>query len=108
MRKAFVYTALIVFADTLGLGADSTLLGKSLFHYFTMLTLAQAAILFVLGGAFDVTGSLSFANIVDHLTKTHSPWSTETHRKAQSKAVPFVVAGIFLLALSFALAYPLN
>ena len=108
MRNAFIYTALILFADTLGLMADTIFLGRNMFQYLTLFTLAEAAFMFLLGGAFDVAASLSFTRIMDRLAKHNTTWSIDKHRKAQSKAAPIIVSGVFLLVLSFALAYPLK
>lgn len=107
-RKAALYSGLILISDAVGLGMDSLILGRNMFHYFTLLTLVEAALLFLIGGALDVGGSLSFTKVMNYVGKTNTIWSADGHRRAQSKAAPIIVAGIFFLALSFALAYPLN
>ena len=103
-----LYSGMILFSDAVGLGVDSILLGRNMFHYFTLFTLAQAALLFLAAGALDVTASLSFSKVRGRVTKTEKAWSVEGQRKAQSRAAPFIVTGIILFVLSFALAYPLN
>lgn len=108
LRTGALYSGIILFSDAIGLGFDSIVLGRNLFHYFTLFTLAQAALLFLMGGAIDVGGSLSFSKVKAHVSKTESAWSVEGHQKAQSRAAPLIMAGIILFVFSFALAYPLN
>jgi hypothetical protein len=107
-KKGGLYAGVLLLSDAIALGIDSVLLGKNLFHYFTLFTLVEAAILFLVGGAMEFGGSLSFRRVMDYVSKTESAWSIEGHQKAQSRALPLIVAGIILLVLSFALAYPLN
>lgn len=103
-----MYSGLILISDALALALDSLILGRNMFHYFTLVTLGEAALLFIVGGALDVGGSLSFTKVMGHMSKTNTTWNAEGHRKTQSKVVPIILAGILLLVLSFALAYPLN
>jgi len=108
VKKGLLYSGIILFSDAVGLGLDSLILGRNMFHYYTLFTLAQAALLFLVGGAMDVTGSLSFSRFRDRAKTSEKHWSVDAHRKAQSRAAPFIVTGVILLVLSFALAYPLS
>jgi len=108
MRKAALLACAIAFADALGLTLVSVLLRQNFFHYYTLLTLLQAALLFLLAGARDVSGSLAFTRISNRMNQTKKPWTFEAHRQAQEKAAPYLLSGIILLALSFILAYPLR
>jgi len=81
---------------------------KNLLHYYTLLTLLQAALLFLIGGAQDLSGSLAFTRILGRISQTEKAWTLDGHRQAQEKAAPYVVTGIVLLCLSFVLAYPLG
>ena len=107
IRTAVLYSGVILFADFIAFGIDSLLFGRNLFHYFTLFTLAEAGLLFLAGGAVDVSGSVSYHNIL-HASKPGPAWSTDHHRKTASRAIPLVLAALFLLVASFLLAYPLN
>ena len=108
LETAALYSGIILISDTIGLGLDSVFLGKNMFRLFTLFTLGEAALMFLVGGAIDVRGSVSFSKVRNHVTKTAKGWDIEGHRKAQSKAAPLILTGIILLLLSFALAYPLR
>ncbi len=107
-RKGGVYSGLILLLDGAALGIDSLILSRNMFHFFTLMMLMESSLLFLIGGAMDVGGSVSFQKLMNHVSKTESDWSTKGHRNAQSRAAPIVLAGVILLVLSFALAYPLN
>ncbi len=107
-RKGGVYACLIVLLDAVALGLDSLILARNMFHFFTLMTLMESALLFLIGGAIDVGGSLSFHKLMSHVSKAQSDWSPQGHRNAQSRTAPIVLAGVILFVLSFALAYPLN
>jgi hypothetical protein len=108
VKKGGLYAGIMLLSDTIGSAVGSIILWRNMFHYFTLFTLVEAAVFFLIGGAVDIGGSLSFRRIMDHVSKKEGAWSTEAHRQAQSRAFPFVVTGIILLVLSFILAYPLN
>jgi hypothetical protein len=108
LKHGSFYACFLVGCDAAALGTDSVIFSRNLFHYFTLFTLAEAALLFLMGGGWDISGSLSFSRIMDHVAKREHAWSVERHRRAQSTATAFIVAGVILLLLSFALAYPLN
>ncbi len=107
-KKGAVYAFFLLVFDVLVLGLYSVILGRSMLHFFTLATLLESAALFLMGGALDVGGSLSFHKLMDHVSKTETEWSAESHRRAQSSAAFLIVAGAILFVLSFALAYPLN
>lgn len=107
-KRGALYTALILLSDSVALALDSVLLSRNMFHYFTLFTLAQAGLLFFFGGAVDIAGSLSVTKVKDRVTKSEHDWSEESHRKAQSRAAPFIMTGVFLSIFSFVLAYPFN
>jgi hypothetical protein len=91
-----------------GIAAASALFWQNLFHYYTLLTLLQAALLFLIGGAKDLSGSLAFTRIFNGVNQTKKVWTLDGHRQAQERAAPYVVTGLMLLVLSFILAYPLS
>ncbi len=107
-RKGAIYSALFLLGDMGALGIDSVILGRNMFHFFTLMTLMESALLFLMGGALDVGGSLSFHKMMGHVSKSEKKWNADSHKIAQSRAVPIVLAGVVLFVLSFALAYPLN
>ena len=100
--------AVIMFADAVGVAAGSTVLRLNLIHYYTLILLVQAGLLFVVGGALDVGGSLGFARIVDRVNRTKKSWTINKHEQAQQRAAPYILTGILLLVFSVILAYPLN
>ena len=107
-KRGAIYATLIVLADFIALGLDSFLLSRNMLRYLTLFTLGQAGLLFFVGGAMDISGSVSFSRAIDRLTKSEHDWSIESHRKTQSRAAPLIMTGLFLSVLSFLLAYPLN
>ena len=107
-RKGGMYACLVMLLDAAALGLDSLFLGRNMYHFFTLMTLMESALLFLIGGAMDVGGSVSFHKLMNHVSKKETDWSTEGHLTAQSRAAPIVLAGVILFVLSFVLAYPLN
>jgi hypothetical protein len=108
LKRSALLTCAITFVDAAGIAAASILLLQNLFHYYTLLTLLQAALLFLIGGAKDLSGSLAFTRIFNGINPTKKAWTIDGHRQAQETAAPYVVTGIILLVLSFILAYPLG
>lgn len=99
---------MILFGDAVGLAIPSIILYRNMFHYYTALTLVESAVLFVVGGLMDISGSISFKSTISHISKTGKAWDVKEHKQAQQKASPYIVTGILLFAISFILAYPLN
>lgn len=108
MKRGGLFTAVVLLSDAIALGIDSVVLGKNMFHYFTLFTLLEAAMLFLAGGGLDIGSSLSFRSVTDHVSKKESTWSVEGHRRTQYRTLALILSGIILLVLSFALAYPLD
>ena len=95
-------------ADAVGLELIAILLGRNVFHYYTLLTMVQAALLFLIGGGRDMSGSLAFTRILKRTNQTEKSWTLDDGRRAQEKATPLILAGIMLLCFTFILAYPLG
>jgi len=108
LKKALYYAGLILLADFAAFSLIALLLGRRVFHNFTLFTLSEAGLLFLIGGAVDIAGSSSFAIVMKKKKDGGEPRNIDEHKGAQSKAATFVVAGLFLLLVSFLLAYPLN
>jgi len=108
LKKSAVLTCAIVFADAVGVMATSISLWRNLAHYFTLLSLLEAALLFLIAGAKDLAESLAFTKVTNGTSRAKRTWTFDGHRQAQERAAPYVLAGIFLLVLSFILAYPLG
>jgi hypothetical protein len=108
LRHGSLYASFLLGCNAAALAIDSIVIGRNMFHYFTLFTLAEAALLFLVGGGLDIGGSLSFSRVMDYVSKREGSWTTEGHERAQSRAAAFISAGIILFLLSFALAYPLN
>jgi len=108
LKKSALLACEIMFVDAVGIAMVSILLRQNLSRYYTLLTLIQAASLFLVGGAKDLGGSLAFTRVANYITRTNRPWRFEDHEEAQEKAAVYVATGIVLLVLSFILAYPLN
>ncbi len=108
LKRSALLTCAITFADAAGTAAASILFLQNFFHYYTLLTLLQAALLFLIGGAKDLSGSLAFTRIFNDIDKTKKAWMFDGHRQAQERAAPYVVTGTILLVLSFVLAYSLS
>lgn len=102
-----MYVFVIMFADALGIAIISIVLSKNLLHYYTFLTLVQAALMFMVGGAIDLRES-AFTRITNRFNKIENHLRYEKHKQIQAKAAPYIVTGAVLFILSFILAYPLN
>jgi hypothetical protein len=96
----------IICGDTVGMTMLSIALRRNLFHYYTLLTLAQAGLLFLIAGALDLGKSLAFNRMISRASREN--WTSDNHKHAQQIAVPYIIAALVLIALSFVLAYPLD
>ena len=108
LRKSITLACVIMFADATGVAVGSNVLRLNLVPYYTLIMFVEAGLLFLVGGALDVSGSLGFARITDRITGTKKSWTVSEHNQAQQRAAPYIVAGILLLVLSVILAYPLK
>lgn len=108
VRRSAKYVVLLLFADMIGIGSPSIVLGRNFFHYFTLVVLVEAGLLFLIGGAIDFTGSLAYRRLADHASRTEKSWSLGHYTQKQESTVAYVFAGVVLLGLSLTLAYPLN
>ena len=108
LRKSALLAFVIMFADAVGVAVGSIVLKLNLFHYYTLIMLVQAGLLFLVGAVLDVGGSLGFARIADRVSGTKKNWTFNEHEQAQQRAAPYIVTGILLLVVSVILAYPLN
>jgi hypothetical protein len=108
LRRSVTYVVLLLVADMIGMGLPSIFLGRYLYHYFTLLLLAEAGFLLLIGGALDFTGSVTYRRLADRAGGGEKTWSLGHYKEKQVSAAVFVLAGLVLLALSFVLAYPLN
>ena len=106
LRKCALYVCLVVLVDAIGIEITTIMVGRDLFHYFTFLTLVQAGLMFLVGGALDLGGSLSFARLTK--AKKDKSWTFDRHEREQLRAAPYIATGIALLGISFILAYPLK
>jgi hypothetical protein len=108
IRKSVKYVVLLSLVDVVGLEIPSLFLGRHLLHYFTLVLLVEAGLLFLIGGTLDFTGSLAFRRLADHASGARKAWNFGHYKKKQEGIAVLVLAGLILLALSFLLAYPLN
>jgi len=108
LRRSALIVCMITFADVIGLGFISIFFWRNVFHYYTLLTLLESALLFLIGGAQDLSGSLAFTRIFNRISRTDKEWTFNEGRRAQEKAAPLILAGVMLFCLSFILAYPLG
>lgn len=68
-----------------------------------LLLLLEAGILLLAGGAHVVTSGVSFGKIRERVFNSRE-WSPEELRRSERRALPFVMAGVLILAESLALA----
>jgi hypothetical protein len=108
LKKSAFLACKIMIIDAVGVAIASISLSQNFSRYYTLLTLVQAASLFLVGGAKDLSGSLAFTRAANYIGHTKKQWTFEKHRDAQEKAALYVASGIVLLVFSFILAYPLN
>jgi len=86
-----VFTALILAADAIIIAGASYLLSRNLLSYYTLLMLLEAAVL-LSTGAFKPRTILPVESLKPDVKRD---WS-------------LILTGLFVLALSFVLAYPLS
>jgi len=109
LRRSAVYVLSLLLADLVGVGFSSIVLYRNLFHYFTLVLLIEGGLLFLVGGAADFAGSLTYRRLMDHgKDNSGKSWSFTHYTQKQMSVAVYVVTGVILLLLSFALAYPLN
>ena len=104
LRKSVRYACTILFADTIGVIILSIVMYRSLFHLLTILTLLEAALLFMVGGALDFSRSFAFRRVID-CNKPEKRWTYDHYKQQQASVVPYIVAGVLLFLLSVVLAY---
>jgi hypothetical protein len=108
LRKSTGYVLLLLLADLIGVALPSIVLYRNLFHYFTLVVLIEAGLLFLIGGAADFGGSLTYRRLADHGRGSGKKWSFTNYTQKQESVAAYVVAAVILLLVSFVLAYPLN
>jgi hypothetical protein len=108
LRKSALYVLVLLVADLIGVALPSLVLYRSLFRSFTLVVLIEAGLLFLIGGAADFGGSLTYRRLVDHGRSSEKNWSFTHYTQKQESVAAYVVAGVVLLLISFVLAYPLN
>lgn len=99
--KCARYVCIILLADAVVIAATSILLGRNLFHYFTLLTFLEAGMLFLAGGAVE-WGHIWFTRI------RKEKQSFDQHEKTKLRAALYIAIGIMLFLISYILSYPLN
>ena len=108
IKKSVLLVCMIMLVDAIGTAAGCVLLRQNLVPYFTLLTMVESAVLFLLGGAQDLAGSLAFSKVIKRINRTKKEWRLEEHVEIHERAAIFVTSGIMLLILSFVLAYSLG
>jgi hypothetical protein len=100
--KCARYVCVILLADAAVIAATSILLGRNLLHYFTLLTLSEAGMLFLAGGAVE-WGHTWFTRI-----KKEKRQSFDQHEKTKLRVATYIAVGTALFLVSYLLSYPLN
>jgi hypothetical protein len=106
LKKTALLVGVITGGDTAGTVILSIGFRQDLFHYYTLLTLIEAALVFLVAGAIDIAGSVSFRRITRPRRKIERSF-VDVQKDAQQIAT-YVATGVVLLVVSFALAYVPN
>jgi len=102
VKKTALLVGVIILGDITGTLMVSIGFHRDMFYYFTLLTLVEAALVFLVAGAIDIVSSVSFRRVTGVSRKLER--SVGMQKDAQQIAT-YVATGVVLLAVSFVLAY---
>lgn len=71
--------------------------GENIIGHFSTLLLIEAAIAFLLGSAVEMSASLFFGKIREHVFHSEEKWSLEKYDKERKRALPYIILGFLLL-----------
>ncbi len=72
--------------------------------FFPLLLLLEAGVVFLIGGAIALSGSIFPSKIREHVLRSDEKWSKEKLEKGEAKANLYILTGIFLFLESVILA----
>jgi hypothetical protein len=80
-------------------------LGEIVIGHFSTLLLIEAAIAFLLGTSVELSASLFFGKIREHVFHSEEKWSFEKYDKERKRSTPFIILGFFLLVETFLFSF---
>ncbi len=93
---ALSFVLSVVYLDTLDLSQVSGVFGN--------LTLIMAMLMFIYGGAVDFSGTAKWASAMNLLRIGKGEWKEGDSRKAERKAIVYILGGAVMLAETIVLA----
>ena len=73
--------------------------------FFSKMTLFEAGVFFLVGGAIAFFGSASPSKIKEHILKSDERWSIEKLRKSEKRANKYIALAILLFAESLIVSF---
>ena len=79
--------------------------GENVIGHFSTLLLIEAAMAFLLGSVVEMSASLFFGKIREHVFHSEEKWSLEEYDKERRRAIPYIILGFFLLLETFVFSF---
>jgi hypothetical protein len=110
MNKENVFSSIkwniyIVIANIVILFIIALFSGEIVIGHFSTLFLIEAAIAFLLGSVVEMSASLFFGKIREHVFHSEENWSLEKYDKERRRATPYIILGFFLLFETFIFSF---
>ena len=78
---------------------DLTLVG-----FLAILLFFEAGLMFLIGGAVEMTSTVFFSKVREYVFHSREVWSIDEYKKGRRKALLYIFIGLFLFAESIVLA----
>jgi hypothetical protein len=72
--------------------------GQSVIGYYSTLLLIETAVALLLGSVLEMSGSLFFGKIREHVFHSEKKWSLKSYDEERRKATPYIFLGFLLLS----------
>lgn len=113
LRKWLVWLLkanLVVWAIDALLFSILVLLGSSLAnlvssHYFSIITLLETGVAFLVAGALAFSGSISTNKAKEYVRKSDEKWSVDKLKESEKKANRYIVLAVILFAESIMISF---
>ena len=79
--------------------------GEIVIGLFSTLLLIEAAIAFLLGSVVEMSASLFFGKIREHVFHSEESWSLEKYDKERRRATPYIILGFLLFSETFLFSF---
>jgi hypothetical protein len=103
-RETFRVLGVLTLIDAPVFAAIHAASPAALVNLSTLVLIIEAGILLIIGGLVDLTSSIFFGKLREHVFKSSEAWTFGGHKESQMKALPYVLAGFIVLGASIVLS----